>query len=119
MPVQPGYQETMVPFGAWLPDQGKNTAKPGYPLFWVNGSPVDLDDALNVVWTGGAYRPFAPPLALPSTLAVTPTDLHATDAPAYIVVAGGAASLYYTQDLSSAAWTQCGTGYTAAQWKFA
>lgn len=119
MPVQPGYQETMVPFGAWLPDQGKNTAKPGFPLFWVNGSPVDLDDALNVIWTGGAYRPFLPPVAGSAKLTVTPTDLYAAYAPTLIVVAGGSAGLYYTQNYSVPAWTQCGSGYTATQWKFA
>lgn len=121
MPVQPGYQETMVPFGAWLPDQGKNTAKPGFPLFWVNGSPVDLDDALNVVWTGGAYRPFAPPVAQGITCGAGVTTYDATTA-AYagktFVVVYQSGSVVYSTNFGSA-WSFGLTGNTGTAAQFA
>ena len=118
MPVQPGYQETMVPFGAWLPDQGKNTAKPGFPLFWVNGSPVDLDDALNVVWTGGAYRPFLPPIQQNAALPVTPVDAHMTYRNATDnFIAGSGAALYWSSD-GGVTWILAGSGYGGTSWNF-
>lgn len=119
MPVQPGYQETMVPFGAWLPDQGKNTAKPGFPLFWVNGSPVDLDDALNVIWTGGAYRPFLPPIAQGVTSGVGVTVYDAATFPYggtnYIVVYQSGSIVYSVNGGTSWAFGLTGNSGTAAQ----
>lgn len=124
MPVQPGYQETMVPFGAWLPDQGKNTAKPGFPLFWVNGSPVDLDDALNVIWTGGTYRPFLAPVAQGAACPITATDGFScllttgiTQLPWLVVGDANGNCAYSTNHGTS--WTQCLTGSLAGGiWSF-
>jgi hypothetical protein len=113
------YQDTMVPFGPWMPDEDQNI-KPGYPLFWVNGSPVDLDDAKNVVWTAGVYRPWNPPVA--SSVAVPAVPIGAryfvTANGGVIVVAGTATTLYLT-DNYTAAWTGAGTGYTSGAWSFA
>jgi len=119
MPVQPGYQETMVPFGEWLPDQGKNTVKPGYPFFWVNGSPVDLDDAKNVIWTGGTYRPTLQPVAVGVACPIAPVDAwtayyNGTD----YLIAGSGAALEYSANAGTA-WTSAGTAYTGSEWSFA
>lgn len=61
--TQPGVPTTtMVTFGEWLPDDDRNI-EPGRNIFWVNGAPVPLQDAKNVIYTGSSYRPFNPPVA--------------------------------------------------------
>lgn len=112
-----GYQDSMVPFGEWLPDAARNI-KPGFPLFWVNGSPVQLDDALNVIWTAGAYRPYGSPVALAATMASAPLAAFATYSPVLVVVAGTVSGLYWSDNYNVAAWTACGGGYTASDWSF-
>lgn len=112
------YQETMVTFGPWAPDDDRNI-KPGYPTFWVNGSPVPLQDAKNVIFTGGSYRPFGTPTAQGTALPVVPVDAWAayyggTD----YLIAGSGAALYYSKD-GGTTWTACGSGFTGTGWVFA
>jgi hypothetical protein len=121
MPVQPGYQETMVPFGEWLPDQGKNTVKPGYPFFWVNGSPVDLDDAKNVIWTGGTYHPASQPLAQGAAVATGVTIYDATTASynaANYIITYLAGSIRYSSD-GGTSWPFGYIGNSGAEASFA
>jgi hypothetical protein len=111
------YQDTMVPFGPWMPDEDQNI-KPGYPLFWVNGSPVDLDDAKNVVWTAGVYRPAPSPVkqgtALPSACKGA-SSFFWNDA--NYIFAGTATALYLSAD-GGTTWTLVGSGYTQPVWQF-
>lgn len=120
--TQPGVPTTtMVQFGEWAPDNDRNIA-PGRMVMWLNGDPVPLQDAKNVIYTGQAYRPLGPPAESggPVALPVTPIEAAAFMGPAgsIFVMAGSATSLYYTNDYASA-WTPCGSGFTGTDWSFA
>ena len=111
------YQETMVEFGPWAPDDDRNI-KPGYPVFWVNGSPVPLQDAKNCLYTGASYRPFQPPVAQGIALPVAPVDAWTAyyNGTAYLI-AGSGAALYYSTN-GGTTWTACGSGFTGSGWTF-
>ena len=118
MPVQPGYQTTMVQFGEWVPDDDRNI-QPGYPTFWVNGSEVALQDAKNMLFTAKAYRPMLPLVAQGIATPAVPLDAETFQygATNYLFV-GGASAIYYSTN-GGTTWTLCGSGYTAAGWTFA
>lgn len=71
-------QNTTVEFGEWLPDDDRNI-RPGTPTMWLAGSPVPLDSAKNMVFTGSAWRLYKPLAAATGTLATTPEDAVTID----------------------------------------
>lgn len=117
--TQPGVPTTtMVVFGEWLPDDDRNI-EPGRMIFWLNGAPVPLQDAKNVIYTGSSYRPFGTPVAQGAALPVVPVDAFT----AYYggtdwLIAGSGSALYYSKD-GGTTWTACGSGFTGTGWVFA
>lgn len=117
MPVQPGYQDTTVQFGEWLPDDDRNI-QPGYPTFWVSGSAVPLQDAKNVIYTGQAYRPAPPMVQQGAALASAckgAASFFYNDA--NYIFAGTATSLYMSPN-GGTTWTLVGSGFTQPVWDF-
>lgn len=113
-------QNTTVEFGDWLPDDDRNI-RPGTPTMWLAGSPVPLDSAKNLIFTGSAWRLYKPLAAATGTLATTPEDAITVDDSGTLetYVAGANGHLYQIKsgvvtDVSKAG------AYTASQnWSFA
>lgn len=60
-------------FGEWTPDDDRNIT-PGVPSPYLNAQAVPLQDALNVLYTGSAWRLYAPLATSGAALAATPSD---------------------------------------------
>jgi hypothetical protein len=63
----------IVQFGPWAPDDDRNIS-PGLPSPYLNSQAVPLDDALNVLYTGGAWRLYQPLATSGTALAASPSD---------------------------------------------
>ena len=111
------YQNTMVQFGSWAPDDDRNI-NPGSPNFWLGGSEVPLQDAKNVIFTGQAYRPLPPPVAQGAALTGVLDGGTFFYGNHEFVIAGTASALYYSMN-GGTSWASAGTGYTSVGWQFA
>ena len=107
-------------FGPWAPDIADVAVM-------VNGAPVTmpLADCLNVYFQDGKYRSLPTPAnnqAGALFLAATPcwafTALDPGGNPVIQAGTGGALFSFNTSNPAAVAFTQIGTGYTAAQWSF-
>lgn len=112
------YQDTMVEFGDWMPDDDRNI-RPGFPIMWVGGSAVPLQDAKNVIYTGASYRPLQAPEATGNACPVAPIDAWTAQyGGVNYLIAGSANALYYSRD-GGTSWNAAGGGFSGAEWQFA
>jgi hypothetical protein len=111
-------QPLVVQFGEWSPDDDRNIS-PGTPSPYLNAQTVPLEDALNVLYTGSAWRLFAPLATAGTALAASPSDaVTVSNAGALVTFAQANGHLYkiaagVITDVSKAG------NYTAGQaWDF-